>query len=257
MLVLRPPDLPGLHDPDAGRHALPGVRAQRTPVTTAAEIKSSDVPRVTYTLIALNVIAFLVTFVTGGSFSGLSGSVAEQGALFGPGVDNGDYWRLITGGFLHSGFLHIVLNMYFLYVLGRLLEPAIGPVRFLALYVVSLLAGSFGALLLDPSGYTVGASGAVFGLMGAAIVEMWARGIDPWRSGLGFVLIANLALTFFIPGISIGGHLGGLVGGVVAAFALEYAGRRNMHPIGLVACALLAAAAVAGSIVVAGSGGLG
>jgi membrane associated rhomboid family serine protease len=235
----------------------PECARQRTPVTTAAQIQRSDVPRVTYTLIALNVVAFVVTFVSGGSITGLSGSVAEQGALFGPGVDNGDYWRLITGGFLHSGILHLALNMYFLYVLGRLLEPAIGPVRFLTLYIVSLLAGSFGALLLDPTGYTVGASGAVFGLMGAAIVEMWARGIDPWRSGLGFVLIANLALTFFIPGISIGGHLGGLIGGVIAAFVLEQAGRRNMYPAGVVVCAVLAAAAVAASIAVAGGGGLG
>ena len=127
-----------------------------------------------------------------------------------------EYWRLVTAGFLHAGLLHIGFNMYILYWLGTMLEPALGRVRFVALYFASLLAGSLGALLLSPNAVTVGASGAVFGLMGAAFVIQRARGIDPMQSGIGPLILLNLGLTFVIPGISIGGHIGGLVGGVLA-----------------------------------------
>ncbi len=112
------------------------------------------------------------------------------------GVAQEQYWRLITGGFLHDGFIHIGFNMYILYWLGTMLEPALGHVRFTALYFASLLAGSFGAIVADPNVLTVGASGAVFGLMAAAFVFQRARGIDPWRSGLGPVILLNLALPF-------------------------------------------------------------
>ena len=101
------------------------------------------------------------------------------------GVDNGEYWRILTAGFLHTGFLHLLFNMFGLYILGGLLEPAIGRLRFGIIYFVSLLAGSFGALLLEPTAPTVGASGAIFGLMGAAVVVMRNRGINPMESGLG------------------------------------------------------------------------
>src|SRR6185436_423432 len=113
------------------------------------------------------------------------------------------------------------LNMYILYWLGQMIEPALGHLRFTALYFASLIAGSFGALLLSPDRLTVGASGAVFGLMGAAFVMQHARGINPWQSGLGPVILFNLAFSFIVPNISIGGHLGGLVGGALAAFLME------------------------------------
>ena len=115
--------------------------------------------------------------------------------------------------------------MYFLYFLGTLLEPAIGKLRFGAIYFVSLLGGSFGALLLSPNSVTVGASGAVFGTMGAAILALSARGIDPWQSGLGVTLLLNLAITFLIPGIAIGGHLGGLAAGFAVGYLMFDAGR--------------------------------
>ena len=110
--------------------------------------------------------------------------------------------------------------MLALYVLGELLEPAVGRLRFGLIYFASLLAGSFGALLLEPTAPTVGASGAVFGLMGAAFVVMRSRGINPMESGLGLWIGLNLLITFTIPNISIGGHLGGLVGGALAALLL-------------------------------------
>ena len=142
--------------------------------------------------------------------------------------------------------------MYILYYLGTLLEPAIGRVRFLSLYVASLLCGSFGALLLTPNSPTVGASGAVFGLMGGAVIVMRARGMDPWRSPIVGLIVINLLFSFTWGGISIGGHIGGLIGGAIAALALIEVGERpGRGAVGYALCAAIAAVAVAGSIAVA------
>ncbi len=212
-------------------------------------------PEVTLALIAINVIAFLFE----GSFSfggGPTGSVWEEGALFGSirgfptlGVAHGQWWRLVTSGFLHENLLHIGFNMYVLYILGQMLEPAIGRLRFGVIYGVSLLTGSLGALLVTPHSPTVGASGAVFGIMGAAAVEMRAREIPLMQSGVGGLILINLVISFTIPGISWGGHVGGLLGGALAAFVFQQAARRRAQPIALAVCALIAAGAVAGSIV--------
>ena len=110
--------------------------------------------------------------------------------------------------------------MLSLYILGGLLEPAIGKLRFGLIYFVSLLAGSFGALLLEPDAPTVGASGAIFGLMGATAVVMRNRGMSIMESGLGIWIVLNLVITFSVPNISVGGHIGGLIGGAVAAFVM-------------------------------------
>jgi membrane associated rhomboid family serine protease len=213
-------------------------------------------PIVTYVLIGINVLLFLGSGA-GGSFltgSGSSSTVFRDLALWGPAIDLGhDYWRLVTAGFLHSGLLHIGFNMYILYWLGTMLEPSLGHVRFLALYFASLLAGSFGALLLSPNAVTVGASGAVFGLMGAAFVMQRARGMDPMQSGIGPVILFNLAISFVIPNISIGGHLGGLVGGAAAAFAMErLAARRPGIALPVAACVAVGAIAVVAAIAAAG-----
>ena len=210
-------------------------------------------PTVTYVLIGINVLLFLGSGA-GGSFltgSGGNSQVFFDLALFGPAVDQGDYWRLVTGGFLHSGLLHIGFNMYILYWLGTMIEPVLGHPRFLALYLASLLAGSFGALLLDPNAVTVGASGAVFGLMGAAFVMQRLRGIDPMQSGIGPVILFNLALSFLIPNISIGGHLGGLVGGAAAAYAMErLAARRPGIALPIAACVVVGAVAAVAAVAV-------
>jgi membrane associated rhomboid family serine protease len=233
----------------------PECSRQKTKVRTAATIRRD--PQLTYVLIALNVIAFVA--MTAGGGGGLTsrggGEVYANGALFGPAVANGDWWRIITAGFLHAGILHLAFNMYFLYFLGTLMEPEIGRLRFGIIYFVSLLGGSFGALLLTPNAYTVGASGAVFGMMGAAIIAMRARGIDPMQSGLGMTLVLNLGITFLIPGISIGGHIGGLVaGGIVGYLMFEIADRRRsaLTPV-LGACVALAVALAVGCIAVASS----
>jgi membrane associated rhomboid family serine protease len=231
----------------------PECSRQKTKVRTAKTLTGD--PQLTYVLIAINVIAFVATTMSGGGFSGRAGSVYADGALFGPAVDAGDWWRIITAGFLHAGLLHLAFNMYFLYFIGTLLEPAIGKLRFALLYFVSLIGGSFGALLLSPDVVTVGASGAVFGLMGAAILAMRARGIDPMQSGLGITLALNLGITFLIPGISIGGHIGGLIAGGIAGYLIFEVGERRRGwatPV-LAVCVVLGVALAVGCLVVAQS----
>jgi membrane associated rhomboid family serine protease len=216
-------------------------------------------PLVTRVLIAINVIAFLAETAAGASLGGNGGgTVWLHGVLFGPSIAvNHDYWRILTGGFLHDGFLHIAVNMLSLYFVGSVLEPAIGRVNFAAIYFASLLAGSFGALLFSPDIPTVGASGAIFGIFGALIVVAHRRGIPIWQSGLGFVLVLNLVFSVSVPGISIGGHLGGLAAGfVTGALVVELAERRRMPALALAGCALVAIASVAGAIVVAGGTGI-
>jgi len=180
-------------------------------------------PILTYTLIGINVLAYLGTLVSGSSVSGSlggGGSLLVKTALNGAAVANGDWWRIITSGFMHYSFFHLLFNMYALYILGQMLEPAIGSVRFGLIYVVALISGSVGALLLSPDALTAGASGAVFGLMGAAILVMRNRGVNVLESGLGVWLFLNLAITFTVSHISVGGHIGGLIGGTLAAVVL-------------------------------------
>jgi membrane associated rhomboid family serine protease len=235
----------------------PECSRQRTKVMTARTMRVE--PTVTYALIAINVIAFLAELVTGANAaSGLGGGsdLIRHGALSRATVANGDYWQLVTSGFLHAGFLHLAFNMYALYILGQLLEPITGHVRFTIIYVVSLLAGSFGALLLTKHGFTVGASGAVFGLMGAAILVLRHRGFDVMQSGLVFFLGINLLFSFTISGISVGGHVGGLIGGTLAAFALFPLRERYRVPeaVAYLMVVAIAVVSVVGAIAVANSG---
>ena len=168
---------------------------------------------VTKALIALNAVVFILG--QAGSEWAQPRRLGLAAALINPG---GEYYRLITAGFLHYGFLHIAFNMYALWGLGQALEARLGPKRFLALYVVALLGGSAGALLLEPNSLVGGASGAVFGLFGALAVALRARGVSIMKTPLGPTLLLNFFLTFAIPGISKGGHVGGFVLGVIAGF---------------------------------------
>ncbi len=239
----------------------PECSRQRTRVVRMRDMAA--VPRVTYALIAVNVVAFLaegnLTLSSGGA---LGGTVYDKGALLGStnyppfadqGVAHGQWWRLITSGFLHENLVHIGMNMLVLYLLGRMLEPAIGSLKFAVIYFVSLLAGSFGALLLSPHTFTVGASGAIFGLAGAAAVEMRSRQIPIMQSGIGGLILINLIFSFAVPGISIGGHIGGLIGGALAALAIQFGERGRSQTLGIAACAAIAAASVAGGIATAKS----
>src|SRR5438105_6116806 len=166
----------------------PECTRERTRVRTVRPVRGA--PSVTMTLIAINVIVFVAEILTGGQgLNGVSGVVVNNGYLDGPDIVHGhQYWRLITGGFLHEGFLHILFNMLFLWIMGPQLEPAIGRFNFAVVYFVSLLAGSFGALLFQPQVPTLGASGALFGILGALMVVAHDRGISIWRTGLGPIL---------------------------------------------------------------------
>ena len=244
----------------------PECARQRTRVapTGAGIARRGGEPLATYALIAINVIVFLAELGAGGSntLNG-GGSLIRDGGLLGPAIHNqGDYYRIVTAGFLHAGFLHIAFNMFVLYVLGTLLEPAIGTPRFLAIYFVSLLAGSFGALLLTPDTITVGASGAIFGLMGATIVIARRRGVEQIASQIGLYLVINLVLTFSIAGISVGGHIGGLIGGVLAGLLIatlerRAAGNRAALAMEVAGLVLLGAIFLGGALWAAGQSGLG
>ena len=176
-------------------------------------------PILTYTLIGVNVLAYLGTLVSGASATGGLGgqSLLTKMALNAPAVANGEIYRIVTSGFMHYGFFHLLFNMYALYLLGQMLEPAIGSLRFGLIYAVGLIGGALGALLLSPNAFTAGASGAVFGLMGAAVLVMRSRGVNPFESGLVVWLGLNLAITFTVSNISVGGHIGGLIAGTLAA----------------------------------------
>jgi membrane associated rhomboid family serine protease len=186
---------------------------------------------VTKTLIAINVLVFFVNLAQGSTLSRVSGSLFERGALyigspFTSGLADGEWWRLITSAFLHGSLIHLGLNMLVLWIVGAPVEQAIGRGRFLALYFVSGLAGSAGALLFDPNAITVGASGAIYGILGAALV-LESQGSHVLGGQAFGLIVFNLVLTFAIPNISIGGHLGGLAGGALAMLALSRFGRTH------------------------------
>ncbi len=234
----------------------PECASQRTRVRTMAS--TSDEPMLTYVLIGVNVVVALGALLGGASATGSgigSSTLLQHGSVSRAAIADGEYWRLITAGFLHIGFFHLLFNMLSLYILGGLLEPAVGRLRFGLIYFVSLLAGSFGALVLTPTAPTVGASGAIFGLMAATAVLMRNRGISVMESGLGIWIILNLVITFSVNNISIGGHIGGFIGGGITAIIMFELGDRVRVPEGVLAlvCAGMAAAAVAGSIAVSAS----
>ena len=168
---------------------------------------------------------------------------------FGPLVAEGEWWRIVSGAFLHGSLLHVGFNGYLLWQLGHMLEPVLGRARFLGLYAAGLAGGAAGMLLLSWGDPTLGASGAVFGLMGAAMVMLRRRGINPWQTSIGSLVVLNLVLTFVVPNISIGGHLGGLAGGALAAATVVAAtdrGSASATAPWLVAAALFGLAAWAG-----------
>jgi membrane associated rhomboid family serine protease len=236
----------------------PECARERTTVTTGAGAFSATAGRMpaTYALIGLNAIVFIAELLSGGPAGlGDSGGLINDGGTHGPSIADGEWWRVVTGGFLHAGIIHLLLNMYVLYIAGSILEPSIGTPRFLGIYFVGLLGGALGALLIDPNTTTVGASGAIFGLMAAVIVVARGRGIEEVASQFGLFVVLNLVLTFSIPGISIGGHIGGLIGGGVAAALVIFTERqlkgRQGYALELAGILLMIAATFAGALAVA------
>lgn len=241
----------------------PECSRERTRVKTVRSGASIPTFSVTNVLVAINVIVFLAETATGTSLGGVTnlanaGTLYSKGLLAGPYITQShEYYRLLTSGFLHDGLLHILFNMWFLWIMGRLLEPAIGKLNFVVVYFVALFAGSFGALLFEPLAGTVGASGACFGILGALMVVAYYRGILIWQSGLGITLLINIIFSLSITGISIGGHIGGFVGGAACGWLIvQFGERRRMPAAALAGCAVVAVISVALALAVAGSQGL-
>jgi membrane associated rhomboid family serine protease len=180
----------------------------------------------------------------------------------------GEPWLLVTSGFLHANLMHVAFNGYLLWMLGKMLEPTLGHGRFAALYASGLAGGGLGVVLLswlfvvspladlpgvaqflggNPLTPTVGASGAVFGLMGAAVVGLRNRGINPWRTDIGTLVLLNLVITFVIPRVSVGGHLGGLLAGMLVGKLLfvERSEARKATVLAVLATVVMLALAVA------------
>jgi membrane associated rhomboid family serine protease len=242
----------GIRCPD---HATTGgrVSAPRQAARNTVRTLSMRGPIVTQTLIGINIALFVLELATGGQLNGTGSWIYEKGVLFatspffpGQGVSEGEWWRLISASFLHYGPLHLGMNMLVLWFIGPALEDYFGHWRYLLVYLVSGLAGSAGALIWSPDVLTVGASGAIWGLMGAALVlearKIWVFG----GQAMGLVVF-NLLITFLIPGISIGGHIGGLIGGGLCALAFSSFRRSpaiatlSMLAVGVVSVGLAAA----------------
>ena len=220
----------------------------------------------TMTLIGINVAVYLVELAIGGGVDGTNNWIYDHGVLFAngayehaklfgtaapgvaipagltpAGVDHGEWWRLITAAFLHYGPLHLGMNMFSLFFVGSILEQVVGPWRFLLLYLVAGLAGSAGALVVTPNSPTAGASGAIFGVLGALLVLERRGNIATGGQVLGLIVL-NLVFTFAIPGISIGGHVGGLLAGI--GLMLAYVQFRRSWQGSVAAAAVVAAAAI-------------
>ncbi len=207
----------------------------------AAGTRSVVVP----TLVALNVAVYALTAVQARSLlDNADAPLFRALALVPDAVADGEWWRLITAGFLHIGPLHIAFNMWALWVLGRDLEIVLGRGRFLALYMVSLLGGSTAVVLFaDPQQYVAGASGAVFGLMSGLLLVL-LRLRRPYGPVVALIVI-NLVITQVVPGISVAGHVGGLVVGGLAAAALVFAPPRRRTLVQTAALVLITAVLLA------------
>jgi membrane associated rhomboid family serine protease len=241
----------GMRCPECSRQR---TKVVRNPTGTPSQFSAFPA---TMVLIAINAIVYLVEIAGGsGGLNNPSGRIVIDYGLFGPFVNEGEWYRLVTSGFLHASlFPHLFFNMLLLFLLGRLLEPALGSVRFLGIYFASLLAGSFGALILDPNSLSLGASGAIFGIFGAGFVLARRRGLDTLASQIGFLIVLNLAFTLADPEISVGAHLGGLAGGLICIAAVVEGERGrlgpNRFPVELALMGVVAVVSVVGALAVA------
>lgn len=153
---------------------------------------------------------------------GTQGAVTDLGMLYGPLVQHGQWWRLISSGFMHGSLVHVAFNMYLIFVLGPQLERGLGSARFLLIYFGAMLGASLAVMLFDWGQATLGASGAALGLAGAMGVALHARGVSPRQSPVVGLVVLNLALPLLVPGISFWGHFGGIVAGALMGYLLVW-----------------------------------
>src|ERR1700754_3548690 len=177
-------------------------------------------------LIAINVGVFVAELATAPFSDTLGGTLVQHGGLNGFEVDHGEWWRIVTSGFLHASGAHIFGNLVALVILGGVLTLSIGQVRMVWFAAAGLIGSAFSVLLFDPTTLTVGASGAIFGLAGGALVVGW-RQRRIWLGLVGVVwTLYTLSSTVFVPGISQAGHFGGLIAGGLAGALLIDDGAR-------------------------------
>jgi membrane associated rhomboid family serine protease len=242
-------------------------KVARAAERTVSGVGGRRVNAVTLALIAINVAVYLAELATGGSISGTGNWIFEHGALVMNGVytqgmvaavsvhsfpgyhiigvAHGEWWRLVSAMFLHYGPLHLAMNMYSLFFAGTILEHVIGRWRFLLLYLATGIAGSAGALLWSPNATTVGASGAIFGVLGALFV-LERRGVISSGGQIAGLIVINLIFTFALSSyISVGGHVGGLIGGIVLMALLMNFRRSWSYSVAATAAIVVVAVAVA------------
>jgi membrane associated rhomboid family serine protease len=200
---------------------------------------------------AITIGGFLLIALRDAQIDG-TGTTADKLALFGPAVNAGQWWRLFSYSLVHYGLLHIGSNLLMLWIVGRVLEPGTGPIRFGTIYVVSVLGGAAGALIATPHGLVGGASGGVFGVAAAATLVLHRQGIRFWDAGFGPLLLINLALGLFISSISLGGHIGGLVAGALTAEGMLQARKLEMPVLGYVGALIVAVVSVGLAFAVVG-----
>lgn len=235
----------GIRCPDHASVGAPKHSAQRTVRQAQMTVTRSTAP-VTIGLIAVNLLVYLVTVGQGGGINEPGGRLIFDGALIGAFVESGDWYRLVTAMFLHAGLIHIAFNMMVLWWLGRVVEESIGSGWYLLIFLVSGIAGSAGALLLsDPFAITVGASGGVFGLMGALLILEYIQTGSLAGQAMSLIVL-NLIITFLIPNISVGGHVGGLAGGIAATSVFVWGKKQRLPLPVLVGLILLVAVAAFG-----------
>jgi membrane associated rhomboid family serine protease len=212
---------------------------------------ASGAAPVTKILIGANIAIYLITIKQGNGLNSPGGNLLLRWILWGPAVANGGWYRLVTNMFLHASLIHIGFNMYILWWAGSQVEQYLGRSRFLALYLVSGLAGSAGALVVAPLTPSLGASGAVFGVLGAMAMLEWQLTGQIGGAALPLIMI-NLVLGFVLPNISWGAHVGGLIGGVLITLGYAHwrGGRAQYGQLSVEGVVVLVAVAV-GSIAIA------
>jgi membrane associated rhomboid family serine protease len=245
-----------------------GIRKVTAPAQRAVTgVGSGRVNAVTMALIGINIAVFLAELAAGGTINGTGNWIFEHGSLFASGayvpggvailgahqtaagfhlvgVAHGEWWRLFSAAFLHYGPFHLGVNMYSLFFAGTLLEQVIGRWRFALLYLGSGIAGSAGALALSPNSVTVGASGAIFGILGALFV-LERRGNIATGGQVAALIVINLVFTFALSNISVGGHIGGLIAGVVLMWLLLQYRRSTGYSVAAVAAVIALSVVVA------------
>jgi membrane associated rhomboid family serine protease len=229
----------GVHCPECVREARESAprtagRATRTRIKRSMR-SSSGVPVVTYSLIALNIAVFAIDFVTGGSLYGWLAYRGDFTAL--------QPWRMLTSAFMHASVLHLLFNMFSLFVFGPVIEHAVGRVRFAALYLLAAFGGSLAVLLLAPMQAVVGASGAIFGLLGAFFIIQ--RRLGGNNTQLLVLIGLNVAFGFIVPNVAWQAHLGGLVVGAAVAAVYMATRHRSKKAVQIASVAAIGVALVA------------